>query len=156
MKKWLTVIIVITSLMMPTVSTAASSTEKQTTYFNFAGTNSKGVYVKADYIQWFRGERANKEAYKDKACYWDRGKCYAMDDYYIRNVNPKIRTLPVAKNAVITMVTYQIEKTYDIKKQKISLSTFKKEMKKPRFRDIPFHIELKNGTIIKITEQYIP
>ncbi|PLT31886.1 hypothetical protein [Peribacillus deserti] len=156
MKKWLSAFLLLAGLLVPAVTSAAASIDKQTTYFNSVGTNSKGVYVKADYIQWFRGERANKEAYKDKACYWDRGKCYAVDDYYIRNVNPKIRTLPVAKNAVITMVTYQIEKTYDIKKQRISLSTFKKEMKKSRYRDIPFHIEVKNGTIIKISEQYIP
>ncbi|WP_409297037.1 hypothetical protein V1498_04125 [Peribacillus sp. SCS-26] len=155
MKKLMFILSALMVLLSPTVSNAAAP-EKQTTYLNSVKTTSKGIYAKADYIQWFRGEQANKEAFKDKACYWDRGKCYAMDDYYIRNVNPKIRTLPVSKKAVITMVTYQIEKTNNIKKQKVSMAVFLKEMKKSRYRDIPFHIVLKNGVITKITEQYIP
>ncbi|WP_051348541.1 hypothetical protein [Peribacillus kribbensis] len=156
MKKFILSLLAVLVLLPAGFTSAATKTEKQTTYINKLFTNSKGTYIKADYIQWFRGEQANKEAYKDKQCYWDKGKCYAMDDYYIRNINPKIRTLKIAKNAVVTMETFQIEKTYDVKTQKVSLATFKQEMQKKRYRYIPFHIELKNGVITKITEQYIP
>ncbi|MFD0050920.1 hypothetical protein ACFVHQ_16540 [Actinomycetes bacterium NPDC127524] len=156
MKKCLIFLIAIMILLPSALASAASSSTNATTYFTSMNSTSKGVTAKADYIQWYRGERASQEAQKDHECYWYKGKCYVPDDYYIRNVNKKIRSLKISKSAVITMVTYQIEKTNDIKKQRISLSAFTKEMTKKRYRYIPFHITVKNGVIVKITEQFIP
>jgi len=53
--------------------------------------------VTFDLIQWFTGEAATKAAAED-------GKeSPPPNDYYIRNVNSRLRTLPVAADAPITV-----------------------------------------------------
>jgi hypothetical protein len=59
--------------------------------------NVGGRTVTFDLIQWFEGEAANKAAAEDGQ------ESPPPNDYYTRNVNPRLRTLPVASGARITV-----------------------------------------------------
>jgi hypothetical protein len=50
-----------------------------------------------DLVQWYHGEDTAREAAKDHQ------ESPPPNDYYIRNVNPKLRTLPTAADATITV-----------------------------------------------------
>ncbi|PLS15711.1 hypothetical protein CVD28_21360 [Bacillus sp. M6-12] len=132
--------------------------EKHSAFFNKLTETSKGLAVEADYIEWYFGEQANIEAEKDNDCLMEDDKCIAPDGYYIRDTDSKVRKLPVAKDAKVIMQTYQIEKTNEIQwDQEVTLEEFIKEFKKSdRLQYVPYHIEVKDGTITKITEQYVP
>jgi len=56
-----------------------------------------GRTVTFDLIQWFEGDAAAKAAAEDGQ------ESPPPNDYYIRNVNPRLRTLPVASGARITL-----------------------------------------------------
>jgi len=127
--------------------------EKATTYIT-SFKLKKGKWVgKFDYIQWYFGKAADKEFLKDCKC----GKVmdHAPDGYWIRNVNPKIRTFTISKSAQYIL---QTRSAYAIKwNEKVTRSQFLTFLKE-RNRDgqTPFHIEIKNNVVTKITEQYIP
>jgi hypothetical protein len=56
-----------------------------------------GRTVTVDLVQWFTGEAAAKAAAED-------GKeSPPPNDYYVRNVNPRLRTLPLATDARLTL-----------------------------------------------------
>jgi hypothetical protein len=59
--------------------------------------NVGGRTVTFDLIQWFEGDAAAKAATEDGQ------ESPPPNDYYIRNVNPRLRTLPVASGARITL-----------------------------------------------------
>ncbi|MCM2534064.1 hypothetical protein NDK43_18965 [Neobacillus pocheonensis] len=130
-----------------------STTEKATTYItSFKVVSGKWV-GKFDYIQWYFGKDADREFQKDCKCSKDMD--HAPDGYWIRNVNPKIRTFPISSSAQYILQTrnpYSIK--WNEKVTKGQFLTFLKERNKDH--TIPFHIEVKNGVITKITEQYIP
>jgi len=129
------------------------TTVKATTYItSFKKVQSKWV-GKFDYIQWYTGMAADREFLKDCKCskVMDR----APDGYWIRNVNPKIRTFTISNN---TQFVLQTRNQYEIKwNEKVTRKqfiTFLKQRNKDH--QTPFHIVIKNGVVTKITEQYLP
>jgi hypothetical protein len=59
--------------------------------------NVAGRTVTFDLIQWFEGEAAAKAAAEDGE------ESPPPNDYYTRNVNPRLRTLPIAADARFTL-----------------------------------------------------
>jgi hypothetical protein len=59
--------------------------------------NVGGRTVTFDLIQWFEGDAAAKAAAEDGQ------ESPPPNDYYTRNVNPRLRTLPVTSGARITL-----------------------------------------------------
>ena len=59
--------------------------------------NAGGRTVTFDLIQWFEGDAAAKAAAEDGQ------ESPPPNDYYTRNVNPRLRTLPVTSGARITI-----------------------------------------------------
>jgi hypothetical protein len=59
--------------------------------------NAGGRTVTFDLIQWFEGDAAAKAATEDGQ------ESPPPNDYYTRNVNPRLRTLPVTSGARITL-----------------------------------------------------
>ena len=126
---------------------------KETAYItSFQKIHGKWV-GKFDYIQWYTGKAADREFLKDCNC--SKYMTGAPDKYYIRNVNPKIRTFTISNHAKYVLQTYNQN---EIKwNEKVTRSQFIDFMKKQnKHHSIPFHIEIQNGEVIKITEQYIP
>jgi hypothetical protein len=135
------------------VKTAANPViEKETAYITGINIKSNRMYGHFDYIQWFFGKAADREFLKDCKC--SEYMKHAPDMYYIRNVNPRIRTIRIANNAQYILQTYNDTIKWNQKVTKAQFLGFLKRRNKDH--SIPFHLEIKNGIITKITEQYIP
>lgn len=60
-------------------------------------------HIVADYAQWLTGEEAAQAAYEDGAIgSVEEG---VPNDYYIRNINPRLRTLPLADEVAVWLTT---------------------------------------------------
>lgn len=115
-------------------------------------------YLTIDYIQWFMGTEAEKAMREDGECP-KVGECLVLDDYYIRNKNLQLRTFEISPDVQIAMQTYNLEKTGNIQSQKISFAQFSQIFNTnamPHLKNVPYHVEIGNSKILKITEQYVP
>ncbi|MEH7118942.1 hypothetical protein V7128_16230 [Neobacillus vireti] len=161
-KLFIPVFMMFTLLLLPssilkanatTQVTQQPTTEKSPTYItSFQYVNGKWV-GKFDYIQWYFGKAADKEFLKDCKC--SKEMDHAPDGYWIRNVNPKIRTFTISDNAQYILQTRDL---YQIKwNEKVTRNQFITFLKQQdTHHQIPYHIEVKNGVVTKITQQYIP
>src|SRR3954454_7827109 len=83
-------------------------TENAATYItSFREVQGKWV-GKFDYIQWYFGKAADREFIKDCKC--SKEMDHAPDGYWIRNVNPKIRTFTISKTAHFVLQTRNLYK----------------------------------------------
>jgi hypothetical protein len=109
-----------------------------------------------DLMQFYGGEEAVREAAKDHPevspdDLWH----FAPNDYYIRNVNPKLRTLPVRVDATITVITLAWQgHNYSDDNVPVSLAKLANYM--PSAGHLPFWITVRHDQVVKIAEQYVP
>jgi hypothetical protein len=102
-----------------------------------------------DLIQFFTGDAATKAAAED-------GKeSPPPNDYYIRNVNPRLRTLPVAADAPITVNVLAAQSTGSATKD-VSVTLAKLASYFPNSGKPPFWITVEQGRVTRIAEQYLP
>jgi len=82
------------------------------------------------------------------------------DGYLIVNENPETMTFEISKNVEIIMQTYGSGECGVEWNEKINYETFKNFWESnpicPFLKDAPYHIEVQNGIITKVIEQYIP
>ncbi len=124
-------------------------TEKAVTYITSLKSVNGNLYGSFDYIQWFTGKNADQQV--QKACGCKQG---APDGYFIRNDNPKIRQFPISKNAEFVL---QTRDPYKIKwNEKVTKAQFIKFANNKIHVKTPYHLQVENGVVTKITEQYIP
>ena len=103
-----------------------------------------------DLIQFYFGDDATREAAKDHK------ESPPPNDYYIRNVNPRLRTLPVRADATVTVNTLAAGYTGSaIKNVGVSLDRLE-VMLDFRGYSPPFWITARSDQVIKIAEQYLP
>ncbi|HZC98772.1 MAG TPA: hypothetical protein VFA46_00795 [Actinomycetes bacterium] len=103
-----------------------------------------------DLIQMYWGEEAVREAAKDG---WQE----VDNDYYIRNVNPRLRTLPVRADAAITVNMLAVERTGTITKDvSVSLAELPALMRAHPSASRLFYITVRHDQVVKMAEQYIP
>jgi hypothetical protein len=102
-----------------------------------------------DLIQFFTGEAATKAAAEDNQ------ESPPPNDYYIRNVNPKLRTLPVRAGAPITVNVLAAQSTGSATKD-VSVTLAKLASWFPNSGTPPFWITVEQGQVIKIAQQYLP
>jgi hypothetical protein len=139
-------------------SALPDNAERQMGYVKKIYTMSGKYYLEIDYIQWFMGDAAEKAMREDGECP-KTGECEVLDDYYIRNANPLIRTFEISPDVVITMQTYDMEATGQIQGQEITIGQFSQIFNnnlKPNLKNVPYIVEIENKLITKINEQYIP
>jgi hypothetical protein len=102
-----------------------------------------------DLIQLFTGDAATKAAAED-------GKeSPPPNDYYIRNVNPRLRTLPVAADATITVNVLAAQTTGSATKD-VSVTLAKLASYFPNSGTPPFWITAEQGQVTTIAQQYLP
>jgi hypothetical protein len=104
-----------------------------------------GGSITFDLIQLYFGEEARREELKDHDTQYP-----APNDVYTRNVNPRLRTLPVPAGATITVLDNNLAPV----KAPVSLATLAAVL--PRQGTMPFWITVHHGQVVKIAEQYIP
>jgi uncharacterized protein YneF (UPF0154 family) len=136
------------------------SSERQMGYVKKVYAKSGKNYLNIDYIQWLTGDAAERAMREDRECP-KTGECIVLNDYYIRNVNPLIRTFEISPDVQIFMQTYGAgEPGGDISwNQPITFSQFWSiftTSAKPHLKNVPYIVEIQNQEIVKITEQYIP
>jgi hypothetical protein len=103
-----------------------------------------------DLIQLYFDDDATREAAEDHR------ESPPPNDYYIRNVNPRLRTLPVRADATITVNTLAAGYT--------GSATRNVEVGLPRLEQFlhltgyspPFWIRVRHDQVVKIAEQYLP
>jgi hypothetical protein len=102
-----------------------------------------------DLIQFYQGEDATREAAKDHQ------ESPPPNDYYIRNTNPRLRTLPVTSDAAITCNTLTAGYTGSATKN-VAVPLDRLRIVLLGKRSPPFWITVGNGQVVKIAEQYLP
>ena len=103
--------------------------------------------VTFDLLQWFEGEAAAKAAAEDGE------ESPPPNDYYIRNVNPRLRTLPVAADARLTLTRLTLGQGGGNAAGgvPVDLATVA-----ANGRDHLFWATVQGGRILRLEEQYIP
>lgn len=135
---------------------AAGSTPRPTTALedgqhlgHIESVDSARWQVTVDIVQWFTGEDAARAAAEDGA-----DEIPPPNDYWVRNTNPRLRTLSVTPDAVITINTLgalesgnsakDIAKTFD-------------EFAAVDHLDLGlFWLTVSDGSVTRIAEQYRP
>jgi hypothetical protein len=106
--------------------------------------------ITVDVIQFYFGDDAAIQAAKDHK------ESPPPNDYYIRNVSPRLRTLPVRSEATITVNTLaagytgSATKTVQVQLDRLEI------MLDVRGSSPPFWITVRNGQVTRIAEQYLP
>jgi hypothetical protein len=107
-----------------------------------------GATITFDLIQLYFGDDATREAAKDHQ------ESPPPNDYYIRNVNPRLRTLPVRSDVTVTVNTLGAAWTGSaIKDVRVTFDRLATLIAASR---APFWITVQHGQVVKIAEQYIP
>ncbi len=100
-----------------------------------------------DLIQWYFGDDAAREAAKDHQ------ESPPPNDHYIRNVNPRLRTLPVRADAPVTVNTLASAWTGSATKNvPVTLA----KLATLRTDGAVFWVTVRHDQVTKIAQQYIP
>jgi hypothetical protein len=102
-----------------------------------------------DLIQFFTGAAATKAAAEDNK------ESPPPNDYYIRNVNPRLRTLPVGADAPITVNVLAAASTGSSTKD-VSVTLAELATYFPNSGTAPFWITVEQGQVTKIAQQFLP
>ena len=102
-----------------------------------------------DLIQFFTGEAATKAAAEDGE------ESPPPNDYYIRNVNSRLRTLPVRSDAPITVNVLAAQSTGSSTKD-VSVTLDELASYFPNSGTAPFWITVEQGQVTKIAQQFLP
>ena len=107
--------------------------------------------ITVDVIQFFMGAAASSAAKADGS-----PEVPPPNDYWIRNTNPRLRTLPVAPGAPITVNDLAAlesgSATKNVPKTLAQLAGYPR----PALADSVFWVTLNGGQVTKISEQYLP
>lgn len=135
------------------------ASEKAIGYLKKVYTKNGKNYIDIDYIQWLSGDTAEKAMREDGECP-KKGECIVLNDYYIRNQNPLIRTFEVAPDAEILAHDFSSDYSTGNWNQSWNFYQFSQyfnsSVNNGYWDYAPFHVEIGNNQIIKISEQYIP
>lgn len=134
-------------------------TEKAVGYLKKVYTKGGKNCIDIDYVQWLSGDVAERAMREDGECP-KKGECIVLNDYYIRNQNPLIRTFEVAPEAEI--LAHDFSADYQVGNWNESWTFlrfsnyFNASANNGYWDSAPFHVEIGNNQVLKITEQYIP
>jgi hypothetical protein len=102
-----------------------------------------------DLIQFFTGDAAAKAAAEDGE------ESPPPNDYYIRNVNPRLRTLPVRAGAPITVNVLAAQSTGSATKD-VPVTLEKLASYFPNSGTPPFWITVQQDEVTEMAQQYLP
>ena len=102
-----------------------------------------------DLIQFFTGDAATKAAAEDGE------ESPPPNDYYIRNVNPRLRTLPVRSDAPITVNVLAAGSTGSATKD-VAVTLAELATYFPNSGTAPFWLTLDQGQVTNAAQQFLP
>ena len=111
--------------------------------------------IRFDLIQFYGGDEALREAAKDHPeASPEQVRQWVPNGYYIRNVNPKLRTLPVPSDAPITVITLAWGNGHNSSEEHIPVTLTKLATYMPT--GLPFSITVRHGQVVKLAEVFVP
>lgn len=135
------------------------ASEKAIGYLKKVYAKSGKNYIDVDYVQWLSGDVAQKAMREDGMCP-KTGECIVLNDYYIRNQNPLIRTFEVSPDVEILAHDFEADYSSGNWNESMTFSRFNQyfntNANNGYWDSAPFHVEIGNNKILKVTEQYIP
>lgn len=160
-KKACGLLIVFLLVLTTSVSAASVKETKQAAFIKNVYTKQGKTYITVDYVDFLRGTAAARAMRKAGECEeMDGGECYPPDDYYIRNVNAKLRTFELGKNIPIYVQNYHFNYDASVDTYKkytpASFKTLFTSSQKYIVTEVPYWLTLKGNTVTKIHEQFIP
>lgn len=118
-------------------------------------------YLDIDYIQMFSGEAAIKAAMEDTGCSREKvsnGDCAPSlnNNFYIRNQDSQIRTFEISDK--VTIISLKVE---NMEEMPVQFSYFKSIFSddtpdRQWLKIAPYNIEIDEGIITLISQQYLP
>ena len=110
------------------------------------GVEVAGRTVTVDLVQWFTGDAAAKAAAEDGQ------ESPPPNDYYIRNVNPRLRILPLASDARLTLTRQTLGQGGNATEGvEVDLAELAANGRKHLF-----WATVQGGQILRLEEQYVP
>jgi hypothetical protein len=111
--------------------------------------------IRFDLIQVYGGDDALREAAKDHPeASPEQVRQWVPNGDYIRNINPKLRTLPVPSDAPITVITLAWGNGHNSSEEHIPVTLAKLATYMPT--GLPFSITVRHGQVVKIAEIFVP
>jgi hypothetical protein len=111
--------------------------------------------IRFDLIQFYGGDEALREAAKDHPeASPEQVRQWVPNGYYIRNVNPRLRTLPVPSDAPITVITLAWGNGHNSSEEHIPVTLTKLATYMPT--GLPFSITVRHGQVVKLAEVFVP
>lgn len=107
-----------------------------------------------DVEQWFTDDAATQAAIDDGAL--PPGAGFVPNGYYIRNVDPRWRMLPVASDASVSLVTYPLGSIDEPLVVGFARFDGMFERDAHSIRAFPYWITVQDGEVVAIDQQYIP
>ncbi|WP_110930832.1 hypothetical protein [Paenibacillus bouchesdurhonensis] len=173
MRRWLAVLIpIVLIVVMSSLGTSNSGAAEQgyapveqtpdtkVVYIEQLNSLADGNELTVDEIEWYEGEAAEQAFLKHEP---DAGIDEPPDGYYIVNEDTKLTNYKIAKDVRIFMQIY--DRTGDIEdmdiqwNELVTLEQFKSILQHTEWidvREFPYHITVKDGTIVQMVQQYIP
>jgi hypothetical protein len=141
-----------TGVSIDVAANAQFANGRQPGYMHSANVPNRTLTI--DIIQFFVGDAANKAAKED------RQETPVPNDYYIRNVNPKLYTFPVSASVAISVLASEPDTGGDTNMKSVDFATFASivngHASKNETTFNPWWITTSNGTVVKIEEQFVP
>jgi hypothetical protein len=112
--------------------------------------------IRFDLIQVYGGDDALREAAKDHPeASPEQVRQWVPNGDYTRNVNPKLRTLPVPSDAPITVITLAWSEGPADSGRNVPVSLAKLASYMP-VGEVPFLITVRHGQVVSIAEVFVP
>ncbi len=134
----------------------SKKTTKQFGYIKDVYLKKGKYYLIINYAQWMVGDEADKAAVEDGII--PAGE-HVDNDYYIRDKNNKLRTFEIANSSIALMKTYNESGVINPKKIKIEQFAEIWDSLDHRVQILasaPYWVWIKDKTVTKIEEQFVP
>ncbi|AZK48878.1 hypothetical protein EIM92_05805 [Paenibacillus lentus] len=173
MRRWLAVLIPLALIVvMSSLGTSSSGAAEQeytpvertsdtkVVYIEQLNTLADGNVLFVDEIEWYEGEEAEQAFLEHEP---DAGIDGPPDGYYIVNEDIKLTSYRIAEDVRIFMQIY--DRTGNIEdmdirwNELVTMEQFKGIVQNTEWidvKDFPYHITVKDGTVVQIVQQYIP
>lgn len=124
-------------------------------YIRTVDTGTAPHSLEFDLAQWFTGEEANEAAREDGAIGPEET---VPNDYYIRNVNTRLRTLPFEDDVELAVIDWN--NCCELREGELEpfAAAFEGHQPAGSYRGSfsPYWLTVAGGEVVKIEEQYLP
>lgn len=138
----------------------AGVTEKKLGFIAKAYSKDGIETIDIDYVDMYSGAEAIAKALEDHSDWVEKdenGQYFIANDYYIRNNNKMLRSFPLAPACKINVVDWESSASDGgIPMKEVSFIAFTKLVKKSGGSYYLMHVDVQNGFLVSLEEQFRP